>query len=227
MSHQHNQTDSNSESLKKSRSRSSERTLLSALLLSAPGPALISYAAMTSGSATQLADFLRRSAELVATFVSWMVYRKLRKDQIEDIHEIERLERLSSTTVAIAMSLSGMALLAVGIGRLFSHEIGRKPVMGLIIALLGALVNTWFWRKYRSMNHQDPDPVIGAQQRLYRGKAVVDLTVVTALAAVTLAPAHSLTRYLDAGGSMAVAGYLLYMGVKYLRILGYGSMKKI
>lgn len=206
---------------KRIRTKDSERTLLTALILSAPGPAIISYAAMTSGSATQLADFLRRSSELVATFVSWLVYRKLRKDHIEDAKEILRLERLTSYTVAIAMSLSGIALLAVGIGRLFITETGSRPVLGLVIALLGVAVNTWFWRKYRSMNHHQPDMVIAAQERLYGGKAAVDICVVIALAAVTLAPAHPLTRYLDAFGSIAVAGYLLYTGVKHLRKLGY------
>lgn len=56
-----------------------ERTLLWSLLLSAPGPLVTGFAVVSSRSTTQLADFLRRTTELVAIFVSWWVYRALRR----------------------------------------------------------------------------------------------------------------------------------------------------
>jgi divalent metal cation (Fe/Co/Zn/Cd) transporter len=206
------------------RTKKDERPLLLALLLSAPGPALISYAALTSGSATQLADFLRRTSELAATFVSWLVYHKLRKNPQEDAEYAARLERLTNHTVAAAMGFSGLALLIVGIVRLCSGEESRKTVLGLIIAALGLVVNVGFWRKYLSMNRRKPDPVIAAQQRLYRGKACVDIAVVTALAAVTAAPASLAARLTDSLGSVLVAGYLLYNCLDILRKLRRGNL---
>lgn len=199
------------------RTKKDERTLLTALLLSAPGPAIISYAAFASGSAVQMADFLRRTSELVATFVSWLIYNKLRKSPNEDRHYAIRLEQLTSYTVAAAMSVSGIALIIVGIFRLLTAEQSEKTILGLVIAFLGLVVNTCFWQKYRSMNRRQPDPVIAAQQRLYMGKASVDICVVTALAVVTIAPASPLTRYIDAFGSIAVALYLLYNGADIFR----------
>jgi chromatin segregation and condensation protein Rec8/ScpA/Scc1 (kleisin family) len=47
-----------------------EKTLLTALLLSLPGPLVTGIAAITSHSTTQLADFMRRSSELVALFLA-------------------------------------------------------------------------------------------------------------------------------------------------------------
>ena len=201
------------------RTKKGERTLVTALLLSAPGPAIISYAAVMSGSAAQLADFLRRTSELVATFVSWLVYHKLRKADDADSDYSTRLERLTSFTVAAAMSLSGIALIIVGIVRLLSSGPSGKTLMGLIIAFLGLVVNIFFWCKYRSMNRRRPDPVIAAQQRLYRGKASVDICIVAALAAVTIAPTHPATLYIDAFGSIVVAVYLLINGAVVFRQL--------
>ena len=195
------------------RTSKSERTLLIALLLSAPGPLIISYAALTSHSATQLADFLRRTSELVATFISWLIFHQLRKKIDADIDYTTRLERLTNLTVAGAMSCSGIALLVVGVVRIFDYQVGSKVILGVIIAGLGLLTNVWFWQKYRRMNKAQPDSIIMAQQRLYRGKASVDICVVSALTAVAIAPAHPVTQYIDALGSIAVAGYLLHNGI--------------
>ena len=199
------------------RSKEGERTLFVALLLSAPGPAIISYASFASGSAAQLADFLRRTSELVATFISWLMYHKLRTSNQQSEKFQRQQERITNYTVAIAMSISGIALIVVGIYRLFSTSQSEKTILGLVIAFLGLVVNTWFWQKYRSMNLRQPDPVIAAQQRLYRGKASVDICIVIALAAVTLAPTWSGTRLIDAFGSIVVAFYLLYNGIELFR----------
>ncbi len=212
----------NSERPLNKRNKEGERTLFVALLLSAPGPAIISYAAFASGSASQLADFLRRTSELVATFVSWLIYHKLRKSIQQDERFQHRQERITNYTVGIAMGISGIALIVVGIFRLLSTSQSEKTILGLVIAFLGLVVNTWFWQKYRSMNHNQPDPVIAAQQRLYRGKASVDICIVTALAAVTLAPSWVGTRYIDAFGSIAVAFYLLYNSIDIYRAMKRG-----
>ncbi len=199
--------------LKKNRSDKSERTLLVALLLSAPGPIITGFAAITSHSATQIADFLRRSAELAATFVSWWVFRRLRNNEASGDAYRTRLERITNLTVAGAMICSGIALFIVGMFRLFVYEASGNVTMGLIIAILGLLVNTWFWRRYWSLNRAQFDSVITAQQKLYRAKACVDFCVVAALAAVAFAPAHPVTRYVDSFGSIIVAVYLLYNGI--------------
>jgi hypothetical protein len=55
-----------------------ERTLLVALLLSAWAPFVTGWAVVLSQSTTQVADFVRRTVELVAIAVAWAVFRRLR-----------------------------------------------------------------------------------------------------------------------------------------------------
>lgn len=53
--------------------QSGERTLLASVLLSSPGPIVVGAGLLIGRSSTQLADFIRRTAELAAIVVSWAV----------------------------------------------------------------------------------------------------------------------------------------------------------
>lgn len=204
-------------SRKKADGAKGERTLLTAMLLSAPGPLVTGIAAVTSQSATQLADFIRRTAELVATCVSWWVFRRIQRTEQITQAQRERLQRGANLAVAIAMLLSGLTLFLVGISRLFVYKASGNVTLGLVIAFLGLVVNTVFWLRYRAMCRERFDAVIAGQQRLYRAKVMVDACVVIALAAVAIAPLHPATRYIDAVGTIVVAVYLLYNGLDMLR----------
>ncbi len=192
--------------------KSSERTLLVALLLSAPGPLVTGIAAITSGSATQIADFLRRTSELAATFMSWWVFRKLQRSPVGKAQQ-QKLEHQANLTVARAMVCSGIAMLVVGVYRLYVYQPTGNVTMGLVIAALGLITNSGFMCKYMALNKAQPNPVIAGQLKLYRAKACVDFVVVAALAAVAIAPTHPATRYVDALGSIAVSFYLLWTGI--------------
>jgi len=194
-----------------------ERTMLVAFLLSSPGPLLTGIAALSSQSATQIADFLRRSSELVALFVAWLVFRKMQKDCSQDQVFQNKMSRIANLTVSIAMICSAVAMFIVGIIRLLVFNVGGKVILGLVIAILGLITNSWFWWRYWSMNREIPDAVIEGQRNLYRAKSCVDLTVVTALMAVLIAPSHPVTQYVDAVGCMIVAFYLFYSGIKMIR----------
>ncbi|MEA1884927.1 MAG: cation transporter [Thermotogota bacterium] len=196
-----------------------EKTMLVAFLLSSPGPLLTGIAALSSQSATQIADFLRRSSELVALFVAWWVFRKMQRDTSSDKIFQNRMSRIANLTVSIAMICSGVAMFIVGVVRLFVFNIGGKVILGLVIAILGLITNSWFWWRYWSMNREIPDSVIEGQGNLYRAKACVDLAVVSALATVLVAPNHPATQYVDAVGCMIVAFYLFYSGVKVMKLV--------
>lgn len=191
-----------------------EKTLLTALLLSTPGPLVTGLAAISSHSTTQLADFIRRSVELVALFLSWWVFRQLQQNSKISKEAQSRLEHAVGLSVAGAMICSGIVMLVVAISRMSVFEPGGKVIPGLIIAVLGLITNLWFWWRYTVLNREQYSPVIAAQQNLYRAKAFVDLCVVIALAAVAVAPEHPLTRYVDILGSVTVAGYLLWTGLR-------------
>lgn len=189
-----------------------EKTMLISLLLSAPAPIVTGIPALTSHSPTQIADFLRRTAELVALFVSWWVYRKLQRNMVNDSTFRYRMERNANLTVAGAMLCSGLAMFVVGVTRLFVYKPSGNVVMGLVIAVLGVLTNSWFWWRYRKMTNENFDSVVAGQQRLYRAKTYVDMCVVTALTSVTFASEQLITKYIDVFGCLIVAAYLLYTG---------------
>lgn len=190
-----------------------QKTLLIALLLSAPGPIFTGLAVLNSQSTTQLADFLRRGVELVALFLSWWVFRKLHRSPHTGAEQA-RLERIAGFSVAGAMLVSGMIMLLIALVRSQSMTAGGSVTAGLVIAVLGLLTNGFFWLRYRAMTREQYSAVIASQLSLYRAKASIDLAVVIALGAVALAPAHPLTPVIDLAGSVIVAGYLLWSGVR-------------
>ncbi len=194
-----------------------QKTLLTALLLSAPGPLVTGISVLLSSSTTQIADFLRRSTELVALFASWWIYRKLKKNKAIDGAEQTRLERLANLYVGGAMGCSGVMLLIIALFQFSSSRNTGNVTMGLIIAILGLITNTWFWFRYRGLTRERFDAILAAQQSLYRAKASVDFCVVAALSAVAIAPAHPISRAIDIIGSIIVACYLVWNGIKTLK----------
>ena len=197
------------------RKTSGERTLLASVLLSAPGPLVVGIGLLMGKSSTQLADFVRRTAELAAIIVSWIVFRSLNRERLVGGFSKEKLERTASLGVGMAMCLGGaaMALLA------FLSDSGDKGnvVPGLVIAILGVLTNSWFWLRYRKLDKNDPNAIMAVQSKLYRAKSLVDLCVTAALLSVALFPGSTVAYYMDAAGSLVVATYLLLSGASILR----------
>lgn len=194
---------------------SGERTLLASVLLSAPGPLVVGIGLVAGRSSTQLADFVRRTAELAAIIVSWLMFRLLKRDNAEDKARKAKLERTASRGVGLAMCLGGaaMALLA------FLPDTGDKGnvLPGLVIALLGVVTNSWFWFRYNRLDRRGPSAILNVQSRLYRAKTLVDLCVAAALLSVAIFPGSSLAAYMDAAGSLVVALYLILSGTNILR----------
>jgi divalent metal cation (Fe/Co/Zn/Cd) transporter len=200
-------------SLSRKQAASREKTLLVAFLLSVWAPLTTGLAVLMSHSTTQVADFIRRTVELVALFVSWQVFRYVEGGQNPRLLESEakaRVEKIASLSVASALGCSGLVMLALTLVRMSSFQPGGNVSLGLAIAVLGLITNAWFWQRYRRLTREHYNPVIASQVSLYRAKAFVDLTVILALTSILISPAHPLTRYIDQLGSAAVAGYLLW-----------------
>lgn len=204
-------------SLSKEQAASRERTLLAALLLSAWAPLATGIAVITSRSTTQLADFVRRTVELAALFVSWWVFRHGERRPELAPEPRARMELAAGLSVAAALGFSGIVMLAVGLSRIRTFVPGGNVYPGLAIALLGLLTNVWFWRRYTKLGRERYNAVIDAQRGLYGAKAAADLCVLTALTAVAAAPGHPATRYVDVLGSVALAAYLVWSGIRTAR----------
>lgn len=195
--------------------KSGERTLLASVLLSSPGPLVLGAALFFGRSATQLADFIRRTAELGAIIVSWIVFRIIHKADDQDHTRKARLEQVASLCVGAAMCFSGVAMLFIA---LFAQNIQQGNVIpGLVIAVLGVITNTWFWLRYRKLNLAKPNAILAVQSKLYRAKSLVDACVVIALSVVAIAPNAPLTGYIDLGGSIVVSVYLIVNGITATR----------
>lgn len=198
--------------------KSGERTLLASVLLSSPGPVVVGAGLLVGRSSTQLADFIRRTAELAAIVVSWAVYRALRRQGEPDPARRHRLERAANGSVGLAMCLSGAAML--GLAAMGSGPERGNVIPGLVIAVLGVLTNGWFWLRYRTLDRREPSAILAAQSRLYRAKTLVDGCVTAALATLALAPASPATQYVDLGGSAAVSAYMVMSGIQVVRTAG-------
>ena len=94
------------------------------------------------------------------------------------------------------------------------NEDKGNVIPGLTIAVLGVIANTIFWRKYTRLNRAEPNAILAVQARLYRAKSLVDACVTAALLSVALAPASKMSEWLDFFGSVVVALYLIWCGVK-------------
>lgn len=195
--------------------KSGSKTMLMSILMSAPGPLIIGLGLIVGKSSTQIADFVRRSAELLGIIMAFVIYKITTRDGITDTAQKERLERLSNIFVGAMMCIGGLLMLWVTFTS-SSTEKGNV-VPGLVIALLGVVANTLFWIKYSKLNKAEPNIIIAVQARLYRAKSLVDCCVSVALLSVVLFPAAKISFYLDFLGSVIVASYLVWCGIKTIR----------
>jgi divalent metal cation (Fe/Co/Zn/Cd) transporter len=170
---------------------------------------------LAGGASTQLADFTRRTAELLAILVSYFVFRQLHRNGDPDPARKASLEHTVNSVVGVAMCLSGAAMLLVALLSIGSKK--GNVIPGLIIAVLGVITNTWFWFRYKKLDREKPDAILAAQSKLYRAKSLVDTCVTIVLIVVAVDPASEAARYMDLIGSAVVAGYLLVNGVMMLR----------
>jgi len=195
--------------------KSGSRTLLMSVLMSSPGPLVVGLGLLSGRSATQIADFFRRSSELLAIIMAYIVYKITTKDGACDKIRKSKLERISNLFVGAMMCLGGSIMLVLAF---FSENTDKGNVIpGLSIAVLGVIANTLFWRKYTRLNKAEPNAILAVQARLYRAKSLVDGCVTIALLSVVLMPRSLVSYWLDLIGSIIVAVYLIICGIQTIR----------
>lgn len=190
---------------------SGTKTLLLSVIMSAPGPIVVGLGLLMGRSSTQFADFVRRSAELIAIIVSYVVYTVNQKHATDAVQIKEKREYITNQIVGVAMCLSGTAMLVL---TLFFKDTEKGNVIpGLIIAVLGVIANTLFWLKYAKLSKETSSMILSAQSRLYRAKSLVDTCVTITLVTVAVFPTSKAAYYLDIVGSAVVAVYMIWSGV--------------
>ena len=195
-----------------SNKKSGSRTLLMSVVMSAPGPLVVGLGLLAGRSSTQIADFVRRSSELLAIIMAFVIYKATTKDGACDEGKKAKLERMSNAFVGAMMCIGGSFMIAL---TLMSETTDKGNVVpGLTIAVLGVIANTIFWRKYTKLNKAEPNAILAVQARLYRAKSLVDGCVTAALLSVALAPESPVSVWLDFIGSIIVASYLIWCGIQ-------------
>ena len=185
-------------------SKQGSQTLLWSVLMSSPGPLVVGLGLLAGRSSTQIADFVRRTSELLAIVMAFVVFRLTSKDGRVDERRKERLERISNVFVGLMMVIGGSFMTAMAF---MADQADKGNVIpGLSIAFLGVIANTIFWRKYTRLNRADPNAILAVQARLYRAKSLVDCCVT--------APGSKISAYLDFAGSLIVALYLIWCGIQ-------------
>ncbi|MBQ6934144.1 MAG: cation transporter [Clostridia bacterium] len=191
--------------------KSGEKTLLLSVIMSAPGPLILGLGLLSGRSTTQIADFVRRNSELLAIIVAYITYKITMKKP----ENKENIERFSNQFVGAMMCLGGTLMMLI---TLFSENTDKGNVIpALIIAIMGVIANTLFWLKYAKINCAEPNPIIAVQSRLYRAKSLVDWCITIALLSVVFMPASPVSYWLDFVGSIIVAAYLVWCGIKTLK----------
>lgn len=198
-----------------SNKKSGSRTLLWSVIMSSPGPLVVGLGLLAGRSSTQIADFVRRSSELLAIIMAFITYKITTKDGQEDLVKKEKVERFSNLFVGAMMCLGGSIMLVLAL--VAENEDKGNVIPGLSIAVMGVIANTIFWRKYTKLNRAEPNPILAVQARLYRAKSLVDGCVTIALLSVAIAPGAQFSYYLDMIGSIIVACYLVFCGVQTIR----------
>lgn len=194
------------------KNKSGAKTLLWSVIMSSPGPLIVGLSLLSGRSSTQIADFVRRTAEFLAIVMSYVVYTSTQKDGVGDTEKKQKVQRCSNLFVGVMMCLAGsiMSVLAL----MADNTDKGNVIPGLVIAVLSASANSIFWRKYTRLNKAEPNVILAVQARLYRAKTLVDASITVALSAVLFAPTSPVSFWLDRIGSVIVAVYLVYCGIK-------------
>jgi len=195
--------------------KSGGRTLLWSVIMSAPGPLVVGLGLLAGRSSTQIADFVRRSSELLAIIMAFATYKLTTKNEQTDEVKKEKLEKLSNLFVGAMMCIGGAIMLVLAFTS--GSEDKGNVIPGLAIAVLGVIANTIFWRKYARLNRAEPNPILAVQARLYRAKSLVDSCVTLALLSVVIVPGSMFAYYFDLVGSVIVAAYLVFCGGQTIR----------
>lgn len=195
---------------------SRQKTLWFSIVLSAFGPGVLLVALWMNTSTTQLADFIRRTAELSVLILALWTYQKLAK--AKDEKKKQQYQRTIYVASGLILWLSSLVLaffLTLNLLRPVYPE--GNVLLGLSVAGLGVIVNAVFALRYARFHRETPHAVMDSQKKLYQAKTMVDLNVMIALLTV-LWTSNLMVRYwVDNAGTLLILVYLFYRGSDLLK----------
>ena len=170
-------------------------------------------AAVMANSITLWADVLKCGNELLATFLSWLALRMVRRGRkVRFDYGLGKLENITGVIVAGAMFISLFIVLHSAVERL-RHPMELHPGgvwLAMILMTVGVIANTSLWIKNYRVGRRQFSPIIEAQWRMFRTKAFSDLIVLVALALSLTLRAQAWAIYIDPAASFFIAGFILH-----------------
>lgn len=190
---------------------SGKKTLLWSVIMSSPGPLVVGFGLIIGQTSTQIADFIRRSIELSAIIISFVIYCITSKDNKINADKKRKYEKGSNIFVSIAMIISGIIMTIVALSSSYTDT--GNVIPGLSVACLGVIANTVFWLRYKKLGKETSNKILLIQSKLYRAKTFVDISVVIALGAVLFSDNPTVSYYFDIIGTICVSAYLCFSGI--------------
>lgn len=190
--------------------REKERILRFGWNLSLMAPLVSGLAFYQSGSLTLLADFFRRSFELLVIFNNWRIIKKIIRNQRLNISQ----NRIKEEEAGVRGILMAMVLsFFFTVFNIFREIKNPSPLgnigLGLFIGLAGLWVNSFFWQKNKILAKREESPMFFSQWRLYRLKALMDINIVLTLILSRALEESIYANHIDIVGSIIISLFLL------------------
>ncbi len=181
------------------------RNLITAVIFSIPGPVVLALS--LGGSMTQLADFLRRSCELLSVMLALWVFEISHRSEACRQRNMEAAVRIATSA---SMVFSGAVISWLAVSRFGSQR--GSVITSLVLAILGAAVNGRLYLGCRKLHHG----VLNIQAKLYCVKMFLDIWMAGVLLICTFA-SDPVRGYADLIGSVSIAVYVIVNGIRILR----------
>ena len=169
------------------------------------------YAALISNSTTLLADLLRCLGEFFAILASWLVLRKMSRNETSRFnYGYGKLEQLAGVAVAAALFLTFLVSIVSGIRGLIIPTKLENAEFGFLFAIASVAGNIFLWTSNYIADVRAPSPIAESQWRLFRAKACASLVVVISLGVALAFSDSAASVYVDPLGSIALSLFMLW-----------------
>lgn len=190
---------------KRNEYQAGRKNLLVAVITSIPGP--VALVLSLGESTTQLADFLRRSCELLSVVLAFVLFEI--SNRKPDCNQ-GKLETLVRIVTGLSMVFSGAVIGWLAVSNFGSRR--GSVITSLVLAVLGTMVNAKLYWGYRKLQHG----VLNIQAKLHWVKMLLDIWMTGVLLICTFA-SGSIQSYGDLIGSASIAMYVIFSGIRLLR----------
>ena len=190
-----------------------EKTVLHSLII-----ALVIWipniiAVLLSGSVTMFADVVKDGNEILATFLAWMVLRKLSRGKSETYdYGLGKFETITGLFTGIIMFISLALVFYSSIQRILAPEQiqAEGTILGICLYIISLCATTRQWLKSHQVAKKEVSPIMESQWRLFRIKAISDGLVLGTLVASMIFEEFWWSQYFDPISSIII-GVLLFL----------------